>query len=690
MKKYFSIIRIFILSLTVFLTSCVQDDVYSTPDLQGKCQDLTPTKTIAEVKAAFALASTNNVTITEDIIIEGYVSSSDESGNVYKTIYLQDAPENPTQGLVVSVDAVSTYTSYPQGSKVYIKLKGLAFGKYGNVLQVGYMNLDPVTNTSEFGRIPEKLVKEHLVRSCAPKAKIVPKVITLSQLGSTIDPLIGALVQVNNAEFPVNLLCNIYAPNGTSVDRQIVDPTRNTPATTRVVRNSGFASFAADQLPSGNGTFIGILSRFNSTYQFYINRVSDLNMKGPRLDGTTPSCSYNTEGKKLISVSELKLLYTSGNYTQITDNVYLKAQVTANDKTGNLFKYIYVEDKTGGIRVNIDMTSLYADPRFFVGKHLLINLKNLYVGPVNGEVQLGELFTNSSNQTLVGRVAPSNVYKYFFPTTDFTEVVATEKTIAGLTDGDVGRWIKIKDLQFINDDLGESYAGASNTSRTLEDCSGAKISLTTSSFANFASRQIDSGKGDLYGVLTKYNGKYEVWITNPLGADFDGNRCDGSPAPVFESIFNEDFSGALTNNWTAVSVLGTDVWNIQQFGNPKPCVVMSGNGNEDWLISKPITLAGYKNYYLSFETDGRASVQSDQLEVYVTDNYTGSLDLKNWTKLNPTLDSDMSKFAPFVNSGKLDISNFAGKNVVVAFKYTSTDTASATWELDNVKVRGRK
>ncbi len=33
------------------------------------------------------------------------------------------------------------------------------------------------------------------------------------------------------------------------------------------------------------------------------------------------------------------------------------------------------------------------------------------------------------------------------------------------------------------------------------------------------------------------------------------------------------------------------------------------------LISKPITLAGYKNYYLSFETDGRASVPSNPLEV---------------------------------------------------------------------------
>lgn len=683
MKKYFSIIRIFILSLTVFLTSCVQDDVYSTPDLQGKCQDLTPTKTIAEVKTAFA---NNTATITDDIIIEGYVSSSDESGNVYKTIYLQDAPENPTQGLVVSVDAVSTYTSFPQGSKVYIKLKGLAFGRYGNVLQVGYNNIDPITNTSTFGRIPEKLVANHLVRSCASKVKIVPKVITLASLTntSTVDPLIGALVQINNAEFPINLLCNIYAPNGNTVNRQIVDPTMTTPINSRVVRNSGYASFAADQLPSGNGTFIGILSKFNSDYQFFINRVSDLNMKGARLDGTTPSCTFNTTGKTMKTVAEVKAYFT-GALAQIPDNAYLKAQVTANDKTGNLFKYIYVEDKTGGIRVNIDMASLYADPRFFVGKQVLINLKDLYVGSVNTEVQLGGFFNGN-----VGRVLANDVYKHFFQTNDFTEVVATEKTIAGLTDADVGRWIKIKDLQFINDDLGESYAGGSNTSRTLEDCSGAKISLTTSSFANFASRQIDSGKGDLYGVLTKANGKYEVWITNPLGADFDGNRCDGSPVPVFENIFNEDFSGALTNNWTAVSVLGAAVWNIQQFGNPKPCVVMSGNGNEDWLISKPITLAGYKNYYLSFETDGRASVPSNPLEVYVTDNYTGNYATTTWTKLNPILDSDLNKFAPFVNSGKLDISNFAGKNVVVAFKYTSTATASATWELDNVKVRGRK
>ena len=680
MKKYFSIIRIFILSLTVFLTSCVQDDVYSTPDLQGKCQDLTPTKTIAEVKTAFA---NNTATITDDIIIEGYVSSSDESGNVYKTIYLQDAPENPTQGLVVSVDAVSTYTSYPQGSKVYIKLKGLAFGKYGNVLQVGYMNVDPVTNKDTFGRIPEKLVGNHLVRSCAPKAKIVPKVITLSQLSSSIDPLIGALVQVNNAEFPVNLLCNVYAPNGTTVNRQLVDPTKTTPENKRVVRNSGYATFASEQLPSGNGTFIGILSKFNSTYQFYINRVSDLNMKGARLDGTTPSCTFNTTGKTMKTVAEVKA-YFSGTLAQIPDNAYLKAQVTANDKTGNLFKYIYVEDKTGGIRVNIDMASLYADPRFFVGKQVLINLKDLYVGSVNAEVQLGGLFNGN-----VGRVLANDVYKHFFPTTDFTEVVATEKTIAGLTDADVGRWIKIKDLQLVKEDLGHIFYG----SRTLEDCSSNKINLYTESFATFANDIMDTGKGDVYGILKKYNTTYELIITNRLGLDLDGNRCDGTLSPSFRDIFNDEFSNL--SNWTTVNGSGTQQWTTTNYGNPSPSAYIDGgrSANVDWLISKKITVpSDFSGVFMYFQTDGRYNSASGvpSLEVYVTENYTGNVDTTVWTQKTARLDGDLNSFGRFIGSSKIDVTDFKGKDLVVAFKYTSVDGASTTWELDNFSVKGMK
>lgn len=683
MKKYISIIRLFfIVALSFIINSCVHDDDYAAPDLKGKCQDLTATKTLAEIKTAYA---NNTTTITEDIIIEGYVSSTDETGNIYKYVYLQDAPENPTQGLVVSVDAVSTYTKFPQGAKVYIKLKDLAFGKYAGVLQVGYNTVDPTTQVSTFGRIPEKLVDQHLVVSCAPKAKIVPKVITLAQLNSAIDPLIGALVKVEKAEFTTNLLCNIYAPEGTSVDRQIVDATRPTGATSRVVRNSGFASFANKTLPSGNGDFVGILSKFNSTYQFYINRDSDLNMTGTRLDGSTPpSCSYDVAGKTLKTVEEVKAYFT-GTLKQITDDVYLKAQVTANDKTGNLFKYIYVEDKTGGIRVNIDMSNLYADPRFFVGKSVLINLKNLYVGNVTGELQLGGIFNGN-----VGRVLPEDVFKHFFTTDEFKEVIPTERTITSLTKNDVGRWIKIKDLEFIEADLGTQYAPASVTNRTLKDCGDNTILLRTSNFATFSKDEIDAGKGDVYAILSIFNDTYQLWITNRLGADLDGLRCDGSAPPV--TIFSEDFSGGIAN-WTPVSVTGSQVWTTTTFGNPGPSAIMNGfagssNVNEDWLVSKPIALTGYNTYSLSFETDGRYT--GNPLEVYVTDNYTGNTATTNWTKLNATIDTDLTKFSPFVSSGSIDVSSFSGKNLVIAFKYTSTATNSTTWELDNIKIKGKK
>lgn len=683
MKKYFSIIRLFILPLFFLLNGCVHDDEYNAPDLSGKCQDLTANKMIAEVKTAYANITT---TITDDIIIEGYVSSTDETGNIYKTIFLQDAAENPTQGLVVSVDAVSTYTKYPLGSKVYIKLKGLAFGKYGGVLQLGYNAVDPITKVSTYGRIPEKLIDEHLFRSCTIKKTIVPKVITLSQLTTSIDPLVGVLVQVNNAEFPSSLLCNIYAPNGVTADRSIVDPTRTTPTTTRVVRNSGYASFASEKLPSGNGKFIGVLSKYNSTYQFYINRISDLEMKGNRLDGSAPTaCSFDANSKTMKTVEQVKAYY-SGSLKQITEDVYLQAQVTANDKTGNLFKYLYVEDKTGGIRVNIDMTDLYADPRFFVGKQILINLKNLYVGNVNGELQLGDIFSGN-----VGRVLAENVYKHFFSTNMFTEVVPTEKTISNLTKADVGRWIKIKDLEFIDTDLGTQYAPSATTNKTLKDCAGKTIVLRTSNFASFAKDEIDGGKGDVYAILSIFNDTYQLWITNRLGAVLDNPRCDGTAPAII--IFSEDFSGALATNWTVVSVTGAQVWNIQNFGNPAPCVVMNGyangnNINEDWLVSKPVALTGYKTYSLSFETDGRFI--GNPLEVYLTDNYTGTPSTSSWTKLNATLDPDLTKYSPFVSSGSIDISSFAGKNVVVAFKYTSTATTATAWELDNVKIRGKQ
>ncbi len=676
MKKIQSYFRIlYILFAGLLVTSCVHDDIYSEPNMANyQCEELTPTMTLAAVKAL-----TQNATITTDDVIEGYVSSSDETGNIYKYIYIQDKPENPTQGLTVSVDAVSTYMNYPQGSKVYIKLKGLAVGKYGNFVQLGAMDA-----TGVFGRIPEQNVPTNIKRSCTAKSKIVPKVMTLAQMSTANDQYVGCLVQVNNAEFASKVLCSTYADPGVSVDKQINDATSST--TTKIVRNSGYASFAADKLPSGNGTFVGVLSKYNSTYQMYINRTSDLSMTGNRLDGIPADPCSPASGLTLKTIAEAKQLY-SGALTQITGDFMIKGKVTANDETGNLYKYVYVEDATGGIRVNINKTNLYQDARFKVGKELIISLKNLYIGNVNGELQLGQPFSGN-----VGQIAEVDVYKFFFDSgSGITPVVPTERTISQLTTADVGRWIKIKDLQFINADLGKPYAAGTTTNRTLENCSGQTILLRTSNFASFAGTEIDGGKGDVYAILSYYapTNQYQLWITNLLGADLDNARCDGTIPP--KTIFNEGFSGALTDNWTTKSVTGAQIWNIQNFGNPAPCVVMNGFSgtsqvNEDWMVSKAINLSGYTSAYFSFDSDVRYT--GNAIEVMVTKNYTGDPATTTWTAMTPVLDTNSAAFNTWTSSGSLNLNAFVGQNVYIAFKYTSTATAAATWEIDNIKVKG--
>ena len=107
------------------------------------------------------------------------------------------------------------------------------------------------------------------------------------------------------------------------------------------------------------------------------------------------------------------------------------------------------------------------------------------------------------------------------------------------------------------------------------------------------------------------------------------------------------------------------------------------------MISKKwaIPATGYQKVYFSFETDG--NYQGNPLEVYVTDNYTGDVKT-NWTQVNAVLDTDLGGFNGFVNSGLIDVSAFKGKDLIVAFRYTSAQGASTRWEVDNFSVKGLK
>lgn len=67
--------------------------------------------------------------VSEDLWVKGRITTSDRSGNFYKSFYIQDEPDGP--GIEVKIGKNSLYNEYHLGQEIYIKLDGLAIGEYG-------------------------------------------------------------------------------------------------------------------------------------------------------------------------------------------------------------------------------------------------------------------------------------------------------------------------------------------------------------------------------------------------------------------------------------------------------------------------------------------------------------------------------------------------------------------------------
>ncbi len=74
--------------------------------------------------------------ITEDYVIHGKVISSDQAGNIYKSVYIYDEDSESAIELKLMV---SNYVFYHPGQEIFVKTKGLAIGCYRYMLSVGGM-----------------------------------------------------------------------------------------------------------------------------------------------------------------------------------------------------------------------------------------------------------------------------------------------------------------------------------------------------------------------------------------------------------------------------------------------------------------------------------------------------------------------------------------------------------------------
>ncbi len=235
--------------------------------------------------------------------------------------------------------------------------------------------------------------------------------------------------------------------------------------------------------------------------------------------------------------------------------------------------------------------------------------------------------------------------------------------------------------------ISDSYDGTS----TPDVSAWTKLSATLS---GGAFEWVESGDIQLSG----YEGKTVYIAFRYLGSDSDGKTWEVDDIKLKEyggggstgEGFSDDFESGI-GQWTTYSVKGDQEWtHSPQYGNPDGCVKMSGyadggsNENEDWLITPQIDLTGSTDLSLTF--DNATKYNGNVLEGYISTDYSGSGDPTGATWTQFTFDLSEGEWK-WVSSGNIDLSAYADQKIYIGFKYTSTDSGSATWEIDNVVVK---
>ncbi|WP_431162281.1 DUF5689 domain-containing protein [Flagellimonas beolgyonensis] len=256
------------LAFFLLVTSCVDNNEFGTPETA--CNDDVQTNiTFAELDS---LAGEETIQIKEDLILEGYVISSDEAGNFYNVLYLQDVASNPKAGLQLKMELSNSHLFYPEGSKVKVKLQDLYVKQKEENLELGSA-FSSFGNIS-IGRLPSQKVMEHVLLSCDDD-EATPLVTSISAL-DTLSA--NTLVKIENLEFQDEALGQPFAETEEETERTLQDCEENQV----MLINSGYADFHAELLPEGNGTITGILVKEGITPKLMIRTLDDIDFTNER------------------------------------------------------------------------------------------------------------------------------------------------------------------------------------------------------------------------------------------------------------------------------------------------------------------------------------------------------------------------------------------------------------------------
>ena len=500
-----------LLSSVALVFSCV-DDVPSTPSILCREPVMVTNSSLLATKDR---AGFGTVLFEEDLVVSGYVVSDDTSGNHYKLLYLQDAPENPKVSLPVLIDQTQLHAHYPVGRKVFLKLKGLSIGYRFGVLSLG------VNQGGTLAPIHSSKIDEHLFRSCE-QVPIVPKKVTLSELNTS---MVGMWVVLEHMQFAAKERGNSYADTGThSVDRMLQQVSENCLLDAEIpLRTSGFASFKSESLPLGKGAVKALLTAYYSDLQLVLHSPEDLDFSEER-------CADSAPLSATLGFEEVLQMY-QGTLVEFgeEETMVLEGFVISSDREGNFTKRIVLQDAfenpSLGLQILTDEEETHE--QFALGQKVFFKLNRLYMDRVDGVLSMG--YTDGKT---VEAIEEGALFDFVVPTEEIQTLVPLSKELSELdTESFQNTLVRIEKLQLVAQELGKAYAyysGDAAADRTLETCGVLqKINLHTEEGARFAHESFPKGLGAITGVLSRSNQKLKVQIRSLVDVEFSAatERC---------------------------------------------------------------------------------------------------------------------------------------------------------------------
>ena len=469
--------------LTAFaITSCVKDDDYDIPDPNGKKPLPDYSGQVVNFANVLTKVTASVATYTADEAIEGYVISSDEGGNFYKKIYIQNADKN--QGLSVAIDKSGLYTEFPVGAKIQLRLKDLTTQLNNSAIEVGHGTYTAKSGRVSVGTMAEAIYKKHLFDTGERKTVAELAKVSNSIQEVSTDAHVDQLITLKGVHFPTDAVGKTLYDKSNALGGATNYKLTDANGKTIIFRTSSYAKFKDEKVPAGEVEVTGVLTKFNKDYQFMISNYADLVVKG----GTSTSTQTGTQTSTTVETLE------ASNAT-VADYVVgktVKLHGTTVVKSGRT--YIVFKD---GTEIQVfsakGVTISDAAKEKLATEGYEINVTGVFTDYAlkNGTVVKEILYSKESDIEFIK--APAAI--------TYVDVDATTATLA--SDYQVGKHVNLKNAT-LKVEGGKSYVLFSD---------GNKIQLYSPNLKSF-SKDAQTKLGTDGQKLTSIKGKFEDYSVN--------------------------------------------------------------------------------------------------------------------------------------------------------------------------------